>query len=420
VKNVVRPDVPGPAAAAREPLRVCHLAYTFYETDNRVMRYAETLAQRGDRVDVIALRRAGGDTPASGVVRVFRIQRRSVNEKAAWTYLLKLLWFCCKSFVVLSVLQLRRRYDVVHIHNVPDFLVFAALLPKLMGATIILDIHDILPELYAGKFGSEGKSLVFRTLTFVERLSCRFADHVIIANHLWHEKLVQRSVSREKCSTIMNYPDLTLFHPREEGATTAVDSGFVVLYPGSLNYHQGVDIAVRAFARACDRMPGAEFHIHGEGPARSELEALIRDLGVGDRIKLRPRVPLIDVCRLMASANVGIVPKRAEGFGNEAFSTKILEFMACGVPVIVSRTRIDDFYFDDSLVRFFSPGEEAELTSALVWMFDGRDSHSEWKLRAREFAIRNSWQARVSEYINLVDGPRTRRGTNSVTALSRL
>ena len=137
------------------PLNVCHLAYTFYETDNRVMRYAEALAARGDRVDVIALRRADQATSGtSNGVRVHRIQRRSVNETAAWMYLLKIVWFFVKSAAYLSVLQFRRRYDVVHVHNVPDFLVFAAVVPKLFGARLILDIHDVLPELYAGKFGA--------------------------------------------------------------------------------------------------------------------------------------------------------------------------------------------------------------------------------------------------------------------------
>ena len=47
---------------------------------------------------------------------------------------------------------------MIHVHSVPDFLVFAALVPKLLGARIILDIHDILPEFYASKFGASKDS----------------------------------------------------------------------------------------------------------------------------------------------------------------------------------------------------------------------------------------------------------------------
>jgi len=392
----------GTTCAPRSPIRVCHVAYTFYENDNRVVRYAEALAERGDSVEVIALRRPGQSTKgqANGV-RLHRIQRRSVNEWGALSYLAKLLWFLVKSASLLSLLQLRRRYDVIHVHNVPDFLVFAAIVPKLMGARVILDIHDILPELYAGKFGSARRSIVFRALLLVERLSCRFSDQVIVANHLWHEKLVRRAVPSDKCTAILNYPDLRLFRP-QSGAPRP--SGmFVFLYPGTLNHHQGLDIAIGAFAAVCTQMPGAELHIYGEGPARKALAQQVHECGLASRVKLMDRVPLTEVALLMASADIGVVPKRADGFGNEAFSTKILEFMACGVPVLVSRTAVDAHYFDGTLVRFFEPGSQDDLAHAMLWAYEHRAEHAEWIRRANDFASSYSWQKRATDYLGIVE-----------------
>ncbi|MCA1563470.1 MAG: glycosyltransferase, partial [Acidobacteria bacterium] len=171
----------------------------------------------------------------------------------------------------------------------------------------------------------------------------------------------------------------------------------------TLNHHQGVDIAIRAFALALTRMPQAEFHVYGEGPARPALEQLSRDQGLRNRVKIMDRVPIKEISSLMASADLGVVPKRADGFGNEAFSTKILEFMACGVPVVVSRTQIDAHYFDDSLVRFFTPGKEADLAEALVWAYEHRDEHRRRVGIARDFAVRYSWQERVVDYRTLVE-----------------
>jgi glycosyltransferase involved in cell wall biosynthesis len=387
----------------RRRLRVCHLAYTFYENDNRVIRYAEALAERGDDVEVIALRREG--QPRRGTfngVQLHRIQRRTITEKGALSYLLKLVWFTIQSAFRLAVLQLRRQYDVVHVHNVPDFLVFAAVVPKLMGARVILDIHDILPELYAGKFGAGEQSAVFRWLLRVERLSCRFADHVIVANHLWHAKLIRRTVPAARCTPIMNYPDLRLFKPLAEERRRR-DGKFILLYPGTLNQHQGLDVAVKAFALARARMPGAEFHIYGEGPARQGLLGLIEELGLTGQVKLLDRLPLSEIAGVMGSADVGVVPKRADGFGNEAFSTKTLEFMASGVPVVLSRTRIDSYYFNDALVRFFTSGQEADLARVMIEVYAHRAEHGEWIRRAREFAGRNSWQERAADYTAIVD-----------------
>jgi glycosyltransferase involved in cell wall biosynthesis len=379
------------------------VAYTFYENDNRVVRYAEMLAERGDEVEVIALRRPGQSREGRSTgVRVRRIQRRAITEKHPSAYLLKILWFFAKSAVLLSALHLRRRWDVVHVHNVPDFLVFTAIVPKLTGARVILDIHDILPELYAGKFGVDERSWLFRTLLAVERWSCRFADHVIVANHLWHDKLARRALAPEACTVIMNYPDLRLFAP-SNSPKTRTDGRFVLLYAGTLNHHQGLDIAIAAFALAKDHMPDSELHIYGEGPTRLALARQAEELGLADRIKLLDRVPLTEVPRVIATAGAGVVPKRADGFGNEAFSTKTLEFMACGVPVIVSRTRVDAYYFDDTLVRFFTPGDERDLAGAMISVYEHRQEHEAWLRSAGEFAARNSWQERGIDYLHIVE-----------------
>lgn len=384
-------------------LHVCHVAYTFYDNDNRVLRYAEALAERGHQVEVIALRGPGqARSGFSRGVRVFRLQRREMNERGAWTYLVKLLWFFIQSAMFLTVSQFRRRYDVVHVHNVPDFMVFVALVPKLMGAKIILDIHDILPELYGEKFGAAPDSAAFRAMLWVERISCRFADHVIVANHLWHERLIRRAVPASKCTTIMNYPDLRLFKPLPDGKKRQ-DGKFIILYPGTLNHHQGLDIAIKAFALAKDRMPNAEFHIYGEGPTRTELLQLKEQYGLNGRVKIMDCLPIARIADVIASSDVGVVPKRAEGFGNEAFSTKILEFMACEVPVIVSRTLVDSYYFDETMVRFFPSGEQADLAEALVSAYDSRSEHSARIKVARDFALNHSWQERGADYQRLIE-----------------
>ena len=153
-------------------MKACMVAYTFYEQDNRVRRYAETLAKRGDRVDVVSLRMEGQSSEEIvGGVHVYRIQSRVVNEKGKFTYLGRLLLFFLRSFFFLAWKQSQEHYDLIHVHSVPDFEVFAALVPKLMGAKVILDIHDLVPEFYLSKFKASSDSLTFKLLVGVERMS---------------------------------------------------------------------------------------------------------------------------------------------------------------------------------------------------------------------------------------------------------
>ncbi len=92
------------APAGRIAMNVCVIAYTFYEGDNRVMRYAEAPAPRGDHVDVLALGRKGRQKEeVFNGVRVFRLQSRKKNEKTKWSYLFRIVMFFIRVLVKVTL-----------------------------------------------------------------------------------------------------------------------------------------------------------------------------------------------------------------------------------------------------------------------------------------------------------------------------
>jgi glycosyltransferase involved in cell wall biosynthesis len=378
------------------------LAYTFYETDNRVRRYAEALAKRGDQVDAIALAREG--QPSFELiqgVRVYRIQKRVIDEKGPANYLIKLLLFFFRSAWLLTVSHLREPYRIIHVHSVPDFEVFAAIIPRLMGARVILDIHDIVPEFYASKFKVGKRSLIFRLLVYVERLSIAYSSHVIISNHLWYKTITRRSVSSEKCTTIINYPDLSIFRRRPH--PTPPNGEFVMCYPGTLNWHQGLDLAIDAVALLRDRAPNLRFLIVGDGPEREKLRSIIRKRHLEDRVFLRGFVSMEQVAEIMATTDLGVVPKRKNSFGNEAFSTKIMEFMAMNVPVVVSKTLIDEYYFSEQMVQFFDSDSAEDLSVKILDLMQNPARRAALCKCSSKFIACNNWDVKKNEYLELVD-----------------
>jgi glycosyltransferase involved in cell wall biosynthesis len=385
---------------ARRNLRVAMLSYSFYDSDARVSRYAETLARRGDHVDVFALGQNGQDSfSVINGVNVYRIQTRERNERGKFSFLARILRFFIKSAFFLGRKHLRNSYDLVHVHSVPDFEVFAAWIPKLGGAKLILDIHDILPEFYASKFKTGNDSLVYRILLLAEKFSAAFSDHVIISNHIW-EKTICRSVTNGKCSTILNYPDQEIFYKRPRRRS---DDKFIMLYPGTLNWHQGLDIAVRAFGRVAAQMPHAEFHIYGNGDTRDLLEKLIDQLKLSDKVLLHEPLPKEMIADVIADADLGVVPKRDDSFGGEAFSTKTLEFMSLGVPIIISATKIDRYYFNDSVVKFFEPENDADLAEKMLLLIKNNGMREQLSQNALRFVADYSWDNKKQEYLTLVD-----------------
>jgi len=390
-----------PSLTVSPRTHACMLVYSFYESDNRVMRYAEALVKRGDSVDVIALGKEG--TPNFEEIRgvkVFRIQKRNIDEKGKISYLLKLIAFLLNSLVFLTSRHLKKPYNLIHVHSVPDFEVFATIFSKLKGAKIILDIHDIVPEFYASKFHADQKNILFKALVMLERLSCKYADHVIISNHLWEKTLLSRSVEREKCTVIMNYPDESIFYRRPRVRN---EDKFIMIYPGTLGWHQGLDIALQAFASIKDQIPEAEFHIYGRGPEKKNLERLVIELGLENRAFIKDTVPIEQIADIMANADLGIIPKRNDPFGGEAFSTKILEFMSLGIPVIVAETKIDKFYFNDSVLTFFKPGEANDLARCMVSLRKDKALRDHLKENAQKFVEDYRWEKRKQEYFALVD-----------------
>ncbi|MGZ4961851.1 MAG: glycosyltransferase [Limisphaerales bacterium] len=401
-----KPQLP----AGQRRRRICVVSFSAYESDNRVIRCAEALGSRGDRVDVLAVKASSSDPDCEriGNVNVTRLQARERKDsRTKLGYALPLIRFWFSSSFWLARKHLKQRYDLVHVHNLPDFLVFAAWLPKLTGAKVILDIHDIVPEFFVSKFKADPEGSGVKLLKRIERAAARFADHVIISNHLWLDKFVARSASPEKCTVLINHVDSDVFFPRKR---TRADGKFIIMFPGGLQWHQGLDIAIRAFARIADNFPNAEFHIYGDGSMREDLIALVEGLKMNDRVYIRKPVPDPEIAKLMADADLGVVPKRADTFGNEAYSTKIMEFMSVGVPVIVSRTKIDTFYFDDNVVRFFESGNEEELAQAMTEAICKKEMRQKFVTNAFAYVARHNWKTKKGEFRQLVDGLTSRNG----------
>src|SRR5207244_964579 len=141
----------------------------------------------------------------------------------------------------------------------------------------------------------------------VERVSAGFTDRVIIANHLWLDKYATRTGANGKCSVFINNVDARIFRLRPRSGDR---SKCIILFPGGLQWHQGLDIAIRAFAKVLadfensalrtpprdtrhaplspsalldtrpSTLPQLEFHIYGDGNMKESLIALAKELGL--------------------------------------------------------------------------------------------------------------------------------------------
>ena len=214
------------------------------------------------------------------------------------------------------------------------------------------------------------------------------------------EKYQARTASQGKCSVFINNVDSRVFQPVPR---TRQDGRQIVIFPGGLQWHQGLDIALHAFKKVRQELPQAEFHIYGDGNMKPSLVALAAELGFNGEVKFFEPVGVRQVARIMANADLGVVPKRADSFGNEAYSTKIMEFMSLGIPVVVSKTKIDQFYFNDSVVRFFESGNSDALAAGMIEVLQDANLRRSLVENASIYSARHSWKQRKADYLHIVD-----------------
>lgn len=386
--------------------RHCMIVHAFYPLgETRVQREAEALSNHGYQVDVICLRRRS--EPATDKFKSVCIYRLSVSRHLSAglaVQLLEYLAFFLLAMVKVAQLHWQRPYNTVQVHNPPDFLVFAAWIPRLFGAKLILDLHDLMPEFYMGRFGQDVSSLAVRLVCLQERLSCWFAHHVITVSHHWRDALVARGVPAEKVSVVMNVADEAIFRPPAVRPKTARPEGDLrLIYHGTVTRRYGLDLVLLAMARLRQEVPHIHFTILGGGDHMETLMHMADELDLNDQVTFQWEIrPAEELPEIILTADAGIVPYRNDPFTDGLVPTKLMEYAALGLPSIAARTTAIARYFDSTMVEFFAPGNVEDLARCIKKLYTDRTRLAQLAQGARKFNQRYNWTKLGAEYVALV------------------
>lgn len=380
------------------------IAYTNYLSDARPRREAETLVRRGDRVDFIAL--GEKDKPATEMVegvRLLRMKERKYRGSSGARYTLSYLRFLIAVTARVARLHRSERYDVIYAHTMPDLLVLAGLIPKLMGARLVLNLHDMMPELYMSKFGIGEKHPLTRFLAFQEQLSIRLADRAIAVHDPHRDVLVRRGTPRAKITVLPNVPDSRVFLNDLPAPPAA--GPFRIVYHGTIARRLGLDLAVSAFAKAAARCPQARLEIYGDGDAADELQAQIAASGVAERIAFSRKMFRVEaITQMIQGASVGIICNRRDLATEYMLPVKLLEYVHLGIPAIAPRLMTIQYYFGEHQVEYYEAGNVEALAASLCRLYADGVKRAELARQGREFAKRFNWDVFQHELYRVVDG----------------
>ncbi len=379
-------------------MRIAMIGYTFYEIDARVKRAAEALTESGHHVDILAIDHPGARESDNGLLRIRRLRlrkQRTVATRYAFEYGIFFAW----ALALVSLRHARRKYDVVYVHNMPNFLVFAGTIPKIGGAKIVLDVHDPAVELLASVRGTELPLWLRRLASAEERVSMSFADALITVNESMRRRL--GAMTARPVAVVMNLPDPAIFFPPE--VSRAGGNPDWLVYSGSIAHRNGLDLVVTALSLLADEFPALRFRVIGNGPALESVVRLAADLGVADRVEILDCVANDEIPALVSGAVAGISPQREDAFGSLVFSMKVAEYVALGLPVICSAIATMRHYFSDDELLFFESANADDLARAIRDLLTSPEAAAERAARSRMKLLKLDWPAQRDTLVETVE-----------------
>ncbi len=379
------------------------VAYTEYSTDARIRREAETLASlSGFDVRLLSLREgpAPREYEKNGVV-IHELPIAKYQGKKSTRYILSYVRFMLLAFFKINQLLLRGALDLVHVHNMPDFLVFSAIVPRLVGKKLVLDVHDTILETFKVKFGWGGNGLLPSVLRLEERVSFAIAHRITCVNDVQREALLRRGVPPAKTYVSMNVPDPNLFNGVKEAFATKDHNrgSFRVVYHATISKRLSLDVAIRAVVSLRSQIQGLEFHIVGSGDDLEEFERLTRELGAEEMVIFAGNRSLDEIPGILSEMDVGVVPNDRNPATELMLPVKMMECIALGIPVVVPRLRAIQHYFSDDMVTYYEAGDPVSLSQALLELYQAPEKRHRKKKNALRFLDTYGWQRQKLDFI---------------------
>jgi len=385
---------------ARKP-SVLMVAYTNYQTDPRVIREAEAAVSAGFDVDFLSLSR-GNDPKVEMIrgVRVFHLNQQRYRGPGRLRYMLAYLHFLIRCFLKINLLYFKRRYRIAHVNNMPDFLVFCTLVPKLFGCKIMLDIHDPMPNTFASKYKTGENGLLFKVLLWQELLSTRYSDRVLTV----HEPvksgiLTKHGLNPDSIEVIANFADEEVFGLRN---SYPVNGKLRLVFHGTILERYGLTNVIFALSRMKNKS-NVFFRIIGEGDFAPQLSGIITSLRLNENVEFVNRVyPVQEIPELIADCNLGVAPLEISTVTNYALPLKLLEYTSLGLPVLTVRTPAISYYFEQDDCLFYDPADVESLRVILDTLADNPDLLVRYRERAVAIRQKFSWDQEKRKYIALL------------------
>jgi glycosyltransferase involved in cell wall biosynthesis len=383
--------------------RVAIVVHAVVPGDPRIAREADALLGAGYAVDVFCLRDPGEKAEeADGALRIVRlpVRRRFAGFGG---HLAEYAAFTAAAGWRLTREHARRRYRLVQVATLPDFLVVAAGALRLAGVPLLLDLHEDMPAFFDDRFASPALSPFRPLIRWTAQGSAAMANEVITVHEPLRMLAIARGVPATKIAVVMNSADERRFSAAAFPRRPFMQDGELrLIHASSLQRIYGLEVAVEALSRMPRGLP-VRLDVYGDGPYRPQIEAAIARTATGDRVMLHGRVPMGELPSLLAGSDAALVPSLPEPYLQYSLSTKLLEAVAMGVPVIASDLATFRVHFTDAAIRYVPGADPQALADAIAELVREPDAAATRAAEALRQAEPYAWRVQAARYLEVVD-----------------
>ena len=370
------------------------------EYEPPVQREAEALVSAGFDVEVLCMRHA--KRPRQAVVNGVKITSLPAKHgrSSPLRYVADYVWFFALAGATLTVRHLRRPYAVVQTNTMPDFLVFAAAVPKLLGTPVVLYLNEPMPELAETIFRSPRLRTI---LERVEQRALRFADRSVTVTEQLKQRFVERGADGERITVVLNGADPGVRIGSWRPAAARKNGVFTVMSHGLIEDRYGQDTIVEAASLLRDEMPDLRVVLTGRGTRVPALVEQIRSLGLEDVVRFEGWVPHERLNDLLYEADVGIVAQKASPYSHLVHTNKMVDYWLFERPVIATRLRAVAETYGDDVLEYYEANDAVDLARAIRRLRAEPERRDELVRNAKATLRRTGWAAQREIYLDVFD-----------------
>jgi glycosyltransferase involved in cell wall biosynthesis len=382
--------------------RVCLIRQSTYPYDLLVLREAETLNRAGLDTHVISL----GAKPKNGYangeklngVHVHRIPLRRRKTSTA-RYLYDYLAFLVAAALKVTRLHLRHPFSAIQVTTMPDFLVFATIIPKLLGSRVVIVMNEPTPELWQTLRNSPPP----RILNWLEQAAIAYADAAFTVTQQLKEVYVSRGADAEKIKVIPVVPEGRFLKAESGAQGPTTGENFTLICHGAIEQRYGHDTMLEAVAVLRSQIPNLRLRILGSGTYLNRFLARKHELGIDEYVEYLGFVPLSQLIQELQAADVGIVAQESSPYSNLVLTGKMFDYIHFQKPVLASRLKAIEAYFDDSSIRFFEPGDAESLADGVMDLYRHPNKRQELVVNSQRLYDQYRWEVQGQIYLSVYD-----------------